>query len=551
MFSMVSSQSPISERLTALRDAMKAQGVDGFIVPRTDRFQNEYVTAYAERLHFISGFSGSAGVAVIFQDSAFLFTDGRYTAQAAYECDTGLFEIIDCVKTKTEDFLAEREGVMGYDPWLLSCHQLRVLSDKGVNLKALDKNLIDQIWDDQPDEPDEVRETFPDGIAGRTSDDKIKSLAFDGDALLVTHPENIAWLLNQRGNSIPHTPVVCAYGLVKGGVFHELTPPYDLAFLEGKTVALDFKTAPAWFKLQLDTVIDCPGVFAGQAIKTSSEYESIKQAHIKDGVAMVKFLKWVDEQAIGKTELEIMAQLEKFRAEEDAYRGPSFSTIAGFATNGAIIHYHASEATNKVIAEGSFLLVDSGGQYGGGDVWGTTDITRTIAIGEVSTAMQEHYTRVLMGHIDLAMAQFDAQTSGKALDAIARTPLKDVGLDYAHGTGHGVGCYLSVHETAAQGISPRSEEPLAAGMVLSNEPGYYEEGSHGIRIENLVYIAGEGEGLCFETITLAPIDTSCVVWDIMSPTQRQWLEDYHKRVFEVLCPFLDADEQKWLKKKVL
>jgi len=549
---MVSRNSSMDERLTALRGEMVREGVDGVLVPRTDRFQNEYVPAYAERLRFISGFTGSAGIAVVYADSAILFTDGRYTAQAGYECDGDLFEVLDSQAVKTEEVLAERGCVIGYDPWLLTCHQVDVLVKAGVELRALPDNLVDLIWEDQLEEPVEVVEDFPEVIAGISSADKLAALEFDAEAFVLSAPDSVAWVLNKRGNCIPHTPVVCAYGVVMDGAFVALERPYDVSFLAEKKVGLDFKRTAIWFKDALEVVgasvvdiVDPCGL--PRACKTASEHAAIRLAHVRDGVAMVKFLKWVDEEAVGRSELDVMGQLEAFRAEDEAYRGASFATIAGYGANGAIIHYHSTEATNKVIEAGNFLLVDSGGQYGDGDVWGTTDITRTIAIGETSSEMKEHYTRVLMGHIDLAMAEFDGETTGKDLDAIARGPLVDKGLNYAHGTGHGVGCYLSVHESAAKGISPRSDAPLAAGMLLSNEPGYYEEGSHGIRIENLVFVEDdERGGLRFNTITFAPIDTSCVVWDLMSEGQVQWLKDYHARVVEVLAPYLDEGELGWL-----
>ena len=541
------------ERLMALRAEMVHEGVDGFLVPRTDRFQNEYVPDYAERLRFISGFSGSAGIAVVYADkSAVLFTDGRYTVQAGYECDGDLFEVLDSTARKTEEVLAERGGVIGYDPWLMTCHQVDVFREAGVELKAVYQNLVDLIWGDQPDEPVEVREEFPEGVAGASSAEKIANMDLgEADAVVITATDSVAWILNMRGDAVPHTPVVCAYGVVMDGAFQELEAPYDLAFLADKKVGLDFKRAAVWFREALEAVgadvIDMADpCLMPRACKRWAEQEAIKLAHIRDGVAMVKFLKWVDEEAAGKTELDVMAQLEAFRCEDETYREPSFATIAGFADNGAIIHYHSTEATNKVIEEGNFLLVDSGGQYGVGEVWGTTDITRTVAIGEVSPAMKDHYTRVLMGHIDLAMVEFDADTTGKDLDAIARRHLLAADLNYAHGTGHGVGCYLSVHETAAKGISPRSDEPLKAGMLLSNEPGYYEEGSHGIRIENLIFVRKVDKKLSFETITLAPIDVMCVDFEMMSDRQIAWLNDYHERVLETLAPFLDEGERAWL-----
>ena len=549
---MVSQNSSIHEKLVALRAEMAREGIDGFLVPRTDRFQNEYVPDYAERLKFISGFSGSAGIAVVFADSAALFTDGRYTVQAAYECDGDLFEILDSTAVKAEEFLAERGGVIGYDPWLMTCHQVDVLREAGVELKAVSQNLIDLIWEDQPEEPVEVREDFPEAIAGVSSADKIARMDLEEvDAVVITATDSVAWVLNQRGNAIPHTPVVCAYGVIVDGGFRALEAPYDVSFLAGKKVGLDYKRAAVWFREALEAVGACvvdqvDPCLMPRACKTGSEREAIKLAHVRDGVAMVKFLKWVDEEVVGKTELDVMARLEGFRAEDGAYREASFATIAGFGANGAIIHYHSTEATNKVIEEGNFLLVDSGGQYGAGDVWGTTDITRTVAIGEVSPTLSEHYTRVLMGHIDLAMAEFDGATTGKDLDGLARRYLLAADLNYAHGTGHGVGCYLSVHETAAKGISPRSDEPFAAGMLLSNEPGYYEEGSHGIRIENLMCVRKADKQLSFETITLAPIDVMCVDFEMMSDRQIAWLNDYHERVLEVLGPLLDEGERSWL-----
>lgn len=532
---------------------MNQEGMDAFLVPRADEFLGEYVPPSAERLKFLTGFTGSAGIAVIYADKAFLFTDGRYTQQARMECDKALFEVMDITQTETIDFLAKNGGTVGYDPWLHTFSQISKLEEKKIPLKAVPSNLVDAIWTERPAKPSGKSFDFPDKIAGRTAQEKIDLVSTaikdaGADAMIITMPDSVCWLLNKRGHDIDYTPLVLTYALVQDGKAEMIAPSFDFTKLTGKTIALDFKRAPLAVKMQLEKiakVIDLKDpCIDPKARKTPSEQQSIRAVHVKDGVAVVKFLYWFDQGHKNLTELGVVDKLESFRREDKTYKEPSFPTIAGFNANGAIIHYRVTEKTNLDIKGDGLLLLDSGAQY----EWGTTDITRTIRFGNPNDEMKERFTLVLKGHIALAMAKFKPGTLGKEIDLLARQPLLDKNLNYAHGTGHGVGCYLSVHEEAA-GISPRGEAPLEAGMLLSNEPGYYQEGAYGIRTESLVLIQEEGADLKFETITLAPIDTSLIKPGMLGAEETQWLNDYHACIYKTLAPHLTAEVKNWLQDK--
>ena len=442
-------------------------------------------------------------------------------------------------------------------------------------------NLVDQVWQNRPVAPQSNVEIFPENIAGKSALEKIEEVTAlmkekSADALLITLSDSIAWLLNIRGFDVAHIPVALSYvvlfadGSVQWFINQnrlgkevldalpfrtQIMPPNEIDVVLQKfvdlQVMLDPKRSSVWFDRVLryagagvlhekDPCIDI------RARKTEAEQAAMKTAHVRDGVAMVKFLKWFETQAPKETlsELSVEERLNEFRAEAEEFRDTSFDTIAGYGRNGAIVHYRATEGSSQTIKNDNLLLLDSGAQY----CDGTTDITRTLSVGTPSDEMIERNTYVLKAHIALATAVFKKGTLGKDLDAICRKPMKDKGLDYGHGTGHGVGCYLSVHEEAAS-ISPRGEQALEAGMILSNEPGFYEEGAYGIRIENLIQTKENNDGdLYFETITVVPFDKNLIDVSLLNDEERQWVDAYHKRVYETLSSLMDADHQVWLKK---
>ncbi|MEM8833194.1 MAG: aminopeptidase P family protein [Pseudomonadota bacterium] len=571
------------EKLDALRAEMKAHDVDGFLVPRADEYQSEAIAPYAERLSWLTGFTGSAGIGIILEDQACVMSDGRYTIQLKQEVEEGLYHLVNSQEVPVEEWLSEnvgKEKVIGYDPKLHTPHFIQKLEEAGVKLKSIEQNLIDLIWDDQPEPPKNKISLFPSEVAGQTAQEKIAAvqaiLAERGcGALVITQLDSIAWLLNIRGADVENTPVPQASLILLEGEaqlfidsekltedikenfqsiisFHERNEEKDfLRQLHNQKIWLDTKRSSVYYKNILNDIEEeeDPCVHL-RACKSVEEQEAMKEAHLLDGIAITKFLHWFDQEASKEnlTEINVEEQLERFRKEAPQYKEPSFSTIAGFGSNGAIVHYRASQKTNKQIEQGNLLLLDSGGQYH----YGTTDITRTIAVGTPTEEMIHTNTLVLKGHITLATAQFTRETLGKELDLYARGALANEGLGYAHGTGHGVGCYLSVHEEAAMGISPRAEKPLAAGMILSNEPGYYKEGEFGIRIENLVLVKSKDENeLYFETITLAPIDKTLIDKSLLTESEIQWFNSYHQAVFDALSPHLEDGVKKWLEKATL
>jgi len=589
-----------AEKLAALRAEMVRLGLDGFIVPRTDAYQGEYVAPCDERLAWLTGFTGSAGAAVVLRDKAVVLSDGRYTIQLAQQCDGALFETGDSLALGVGGWLsayAESGAVIGYDPWLHTPDQLAKLDDatseKGIVLKAAAHNLVDLVWRDRPAPPCGVVEIFPEEISGKTLVEKKKSVcvalrAAGVQACVITLPDSVSWLLNVRGADVESLPVVQSFALVFADearpvqwIVNPQKLPRDilsgiksnveiirsdkmLPFLmdvarevkvQDGTLMLDFSHCPQTLKGVFE---DCDVPILNQkdpsialkAIKTPQERAATQRAHLVDGVALAGFLCWLESaaEAGGLTELDIEARLLGFRAQNPAFRDNSFSTIAGFGEHGAIVHYRATPETNKTIGPSGVLLIDSGAQYGRGDIWGTTDITRTVAVGAPTPEMREHFTLVLKGHIAVARARFPKGTCGAEIDALARAPLQGVGLDYAHGTGHGVGCYLSVHEEAAS-LSPRGKTPLEAGMLISNEPGYYKTGAYGIRIENLVFVTEGSDGLLgFETVSFAPIDQRLIVAAMLTQEEKDWLNAYHAQVYAQIAPKLDRSTAAWLLK---
>lgn len=573
----------IKEKLEALRALMAEQGVDGYLVPRADEYQGEFVAPYAERLKWLTEFTGSAGLAIVLADKAVVMSDGRYTLQLDNQVDPECFKTANSVKIKPEDWLNENAGegaTIGYDPMLHTPAQIETLEKKNNTLKLISQNLIDQIWCDQPSAPTGKISVFSQEVAGQSSSEKINNVkeairSKDAQACLITLPDSLCWLLNIRGSDIDYIPSVLSRLIVfaddrpaqwfvdeekltpevRAHLENvEIIPPAQLdaalASLDGP-IMMDFKRTPIAFKSE-NAVDEKDPCIQPKALKTPSEIEAIKKAHVVDGVAVTKFLHWLAYLDSPVTEQDTEAKILELRQTHPAFRGASFPTIAGFGENGAIIHYRASAESNTTLEEGRLLLVDSGGQYYDGGIAGTTDITRTVAIGAPSQAMRESYTRVLKGHIGLAAARFPKTATGAQVDVFARAPLWEAGLDYAHGTGHGVGCYLAVHEEAT-GLSPRSTQKFEAGMLISNEPGYYEPGAYGIRIESLVLVKEDNDVenmLCFETIGYAPFDHKLICSEMLSPREKLWLDVYYETIRTLILPQLDQATAIWLESEL-
>lgn len=584
----------VTGRLAGLRAELRRLAVDGFLVPRADEHQGEYVPGHAQRLAWITGFTGSAGMAVILAERAALFIDGRYTLQAAAETDPALFELRHIPRDAPADWLASVLGqgqVIGYDPWLHVPGDIERLGTGlariGAQLKPLDGNPIDTIWTDRPPPP--LAPVVPHALrfAGRSSAEKrtaiAQSLCKDGtDALVLTTPDSIAWLLNIRGGDVEHTPLPLSFALLHRdghatlfldprkvtpalaphlGEAVALRPPPDfepsLRRLgeEGKCVQADPDAAPAAVFALL--AASGAGIRRGtdpcqlaKAVKNEVELEGIRAAHLRDGAALTRFLAFIAEEGPKGRLGEIAAadKAEAFRREGEFFRDLSFPTISAAGANAAIVHYRASPKTEARLQAGQFYLVDSGAQY----LDGTTDVTRTMAIGAVTATMRDRFTRVLKGHIAIASCRFPAGTTGSQLDALARLALWQAGLDYDHGTGHGVGAYLGVHEGPQRIAKAGNRQALLPGMILSNEPGYYKTGGFGIRTENLLAVTpsplpgDEREMLGFETLTLAPIDRNAILPTLLTAEEKAWLDRYHERVRSLLTPFLDTATAGWL-----
>jgi Xaa-Pro aminopeptidase len=581
-------------RIDALRAELKRCALDGFIVPRGDEHQGEYVPPRAERFAWITGFTGSAGAAIVLLDAAAIFIDGRYTLQARQQVDGAIYEQCHLVDEPPHDWLAAhaRKGMrIGFDPWLHTADgiaKLRTSAQRvGAALVAVDKNPIDSVWTNQPPEPIAPVRAHAEKFAGRSAADKRAELAAklktDGvSAAVITAPDSLAWLLNVRGADVPHTPLPLGFAILQAdGLVDLFMDPRKLlpsvishlgnqvkiepraafgaaldrlAQQKGR-VLVDAATAAVWIGDRLER--SGAEVLRGQdpcalpkACKNAVELQNTRNAHVRDGVAVTRFLAWLAEEAPkGRlTELDAAARLFEFRAMGESFRDTSFTTISGAGSNGAIVHYRVSAATNARIAPDMLYLVDSGAQY----LDGTTDVTRTVAIGTPTPEQRDRFTRVLKGHIALAMARFPKGTSGSQLDALARASLWQAGLDYDHGTGHGVGAYLSVHEGPHRISKMPNNVALQPGMIVSNEPGYYKTDAYGIRIENLVAVreakidGADRRYLEFETLTLAPIDLACVEPSLLTEAERKWLNDYHGRVRETVMPQVDEATKAWL-----
>ncbi len=589
--------STIEDRLGALRTQLASERLTGFVVPLTDEHMSEYVGSYAQRLAWLTGFEGSAGTAAVLGPKAAIFTDGRYTLQVREQVPGALFEYQDVPKTSAAQWLADHAAAgdrIGYDPWLHTSGWVDAtaarLAAKGAELVAVAANPVDAIWRDRPAPSAARLEVHPDQFAGRSAADKRAGIAEwlagqKADAVVITALDSIAWALNVRGRDVSRTPVALAFAIVHADasvdlwIAPEKLSPDVIAHLGpdvrchpradfaaalggfgGRTVVADPATAVAAIFAGLQaggaTVIETrdPCILA-KAIKNPIEIAGTEAAHRRDGAALTRFLHWFAEEAPkgGLTEMSAAARLQQFREASNMLEDLSFDTISGAGPNAASPHYRVSEASDRAIVMDSIYLVDSGGQYRDG----TTDVTRTLVIGTPTPEMKDRYTRVLKGHIALARQLFPVGTRGSQLDALARQHLWQAGLDYSHGTGHGVGSYLSVHEgpqriAAAWSAQPGGDEPLVPGMILSNEPGYYKTGEYGIRIENLVIVeertvpGAERDMLGFRELTLAPIDRTLIDVALLSGDERQWVDTYHRRVRAELAGQLDDAARAWL-----
>ena len=584
-----------TRRAVELRALLASLGVEAVLVPRADEHMGEYVPPSAERLKWLTGFTGSAGLAVVGQHFAALFVDGRYTLQAKDQIDTKTFDIVQVPETDPLDWIAAKLAAgakLGYDPWLHTTGWVRQseakLTKKGLGLKALARNPVDRIWGRARPAPPQGAVTIqPLKHAGTLAESKIAELqkalkAAGEDAAILTLPDSIAWAFNIRGSDVKHNPTALAFAILHAGGKPELfidkrkldaevrrhlsdvarlrepgeLKARTLALREaGRRVRLDEGSAAHWFRRVLGakskTVIDArdPCILP-KARKNAAEIAGARSAHERDGAALARYLAWLDREAAGGLldEISAVKQLEALRAETQALREISFDTISGSGPNGAIVHYRVTEATNRRLRPGELFLVDSGAQYQDG----TTDVTRTVAIGRPTQEMRERFTLVLKGHIAIATLRFPAGTTGAHIDAFARRALWQHGLEFDHGTGHGVGSYLSVHE-GPQSISKRGGVALEPGMIVSNEPGYYKTGAYGIRIENLELVTeasaiegGERPMLGFEALTLAPIDRRLVEPKLMSGEEVRWLDAYHARVRAVIGPQLAGADRVWL-----
>jgi Xaa-Pro aminopeptidase len=594
-FEEISSPSAVPERVRALRRELKSRKLKGFLVPHSDEHQDEFLPPSAERLRWLTGFTGSAGAAIVLEDVAALLVDGRYTLQARAQTDTTLFEVLQTPEAKASKWLTAKlpkGGALGYDPSLHTIKEIERLTESlgkaGIRLEPQANNPIDLLWQDRP--APSSSPVVPHGLefSGRSAAEKIaevqERLRRDrADAVLLTLLDSVAWLFNIRGADISHSPLALAFALVpargKPALFidpakvgdnvrgHlreavELLPPDALdARLKslgqkGARVRLDPETTPVRFK----QVLEAAGakIVAGEdpcilpkAIKTTAEIKGARAAHLRDGAAVSRFLAWLDEYSPSGRVDEISAamKLEDFRRESGELKDISFDSISAAGPHGAVVHYRPTTVSNLKLKPRSLYLIDSGGQYADG----TTDITRTIAIGTPSAEMRRHYTLVLKGHIAIAAVRFPKGMRGQDIDPFARRPLWEAGLDFDHGTGHGVGSYLSVHEPP-QRISRHGTVELQPGMILSNEPGLYREGEYGIRLENLVLVTppaaikgGTREMLGFETLTLVPFDRRLIDPSLLTRDELAWLNAYHAEVRRKIEKLLRGSSRSWLR----
>lgn len=575
-------------RLQALRAELTAEGLDGFLVPRADAHQGEYVAPCDERLSWLTGFTGSAGFCAVLTSIAGVFIDGRYRTQVKRQV-AAEYTPVPWPEIQLADWLIEqlpKGGKVGFDPWLHAAGQIKTLLERltgtGIELVQVD-NLVDRVWTDRPVAPMQDVTTHELQYAGETAADKCQRLAktlsdAGQTAALITLPDSIMWLLNIRGADIARNPVAHGFAILHddarvdlfmaaqklAGVTEHLGasvtihPTANLeaavAALNG-AVAVDSTTVPQVLADKLgDRLVNAGDPCAlPKARKNAAEIEGSAAAHLRDGAAVVEVLAWLDAQAPGSlTEIEVVTKLEELRQRDPALRDISFETIAGTGENGAVMHYRVTKDSNTVLNEGDLLVLDSGGQY----LDGTTDITRTVPIGAAGDEERAAFTRVLQGMIAMSCLRWPVGLAGRDIEAVGRVPLWLAGQDFNHGLGHGVGAFLSVHE-GPQRLSRVSHVPLETGMILSNEPGYYREGAFGIRIENLLVVEpapklasadAEREMLAWRTLTFAPIDRRLIVVEMLTQAERNWLNAYHQEVAAKIGPNVTADAQAWLVK---
>lgn len=586
---------PLAKRLGLLRTELQARGLDGFVIPHGDEHQSEFIPAASARLAWLTGFTGSAGAAVVLREKAAVFVDGRYTLQVRDQVDTGAYETLHLMESPPAGWVAANlpaGAKLGLDPWLHGAEAVerfqKAAEKAGGSLELVETNPVDAVWSDRPARPLAPVVPHPERFTGESAEAKRQRLA-DGlqdrgaNAAVLAQPDSLAWLLNIRGGDVAHTPLPLSFGILQAdGQVALFCDPRKLlpetrvhlgngvrvAALEGLGPALDRlgeakavvladpQSTPVWILNRLTQagathLSEADPCVAPRAAKNQTELAGARAAHARDAVAVTRFLAWIDQNApagrIG--EIEAAAQLLAFREELADFRDQSFPTISGFGPNGAIVHYHTSPGMERKLEPGSLYLCDSGGQF----LDGTTDITRTVAIGEPTEAMRRAFTRVLQGNIGLAAARFPAGTTGAQLDALARAPLWRDGLDFDHGTGHGVGSYLGVHE-GPQRVAKTGATVLVPGMILSDEPGYYEAGEFGIRTENLLAVreaanqpANGRRFLEFEVLTFAPIDRRLIVVELLTAQERDWLNSYHRQVWELVSPALDSAVKDWLR----
>jgi Xaa-Pro aminopeptidase len=585
---------PSPDRLAALRAELGRRDLDGFLVPLQDEHQGEWIPPHAQRLAWLTGFTGSAGIAVVLADQAAIFVDGRYTLQVRQQVDVAAFVPHHLMDDPPTHWIASHLGKkrLGYDPWLHTPTSVerfeKACGEAGGTLVACDDNPLDAVWPDRPAPPNAPAVAYPADYAGETSSAKrgrVAQVLSDSkvDAVVFTAPDSIAWLLNIRGGDLDYTPVTLSFAMLhtdarvdwfvdldkvddslRAHLGNEVIvmPPGELgpalSFLGAhkRRVQIDPASTANWIATTLhdagaEVSRAADPCALPKACKNEVEVAGMRAAHVRDGAALTRFLAWLPTAvaAGGVTEITAADHLEAIRREDEQLTGLSFPTIGGAGPNGAIVHYRAMPETTRMLTEGELFLVDSGGQYRDG----TTDVTRTVAIGTPNDEQRDRFTRVLKGHIALARATFVEGTSGSQVDILARAPLWEAGLDFDHGTGHGVGAYLNVHEGPHRISKMPSREALRPGMIVSNEPGYYKEDGYGIRIENLVVVreaevieGQERTRLEFETLTLAPIDRALIDAALLTADELAWLNAYHARVRDTLTPLVDDATGTWL-----
>ncbi|MBE3639721.1 aminopeptidase P family protein [Mangrovicoccus algicola] len=585
-------------RLAAFRAALAEEGLDGFIVPRADAHQGEYVAAHDDRLAWLTGFTGSAGFVIVLPGIAGIFVDGRYRLQARVQCDPAAYTPVHWPETLPADWLKEQlagAAQIGFDPWLHTVQEIETLRAalSGTSVTLVETpSPVDRLWQDQPPPPMEPATAYPDDLAGQSAAGKRAALAAalreaGEDSAVLTQPDGINWLLNIRGGDIPRVPVAHGFALLQSDGSVELFmepaklaglgnhlgpevrihPPAEfgpaLARLAGR-VRIDKTSVPVAVHAALvaagaEIVPGREPCLLPKACKSETELAAARRAHARDAAAVVEFLAWLEKRTDelarggpGLTEIDVVTRLEDCRRATGELRDIAFDTICGAGPNGAIMHYRVTEDSNRALAPGELVLVDSGGQY----LDGTTDITRTMAVGQATEEARICYTRVLRGLIAISLARFPDGIAGRDLDALARMPLWQAGQDFNHGTGHGVGQYLSVHE-GPQRISRASQEVLKPGMILSNEPGYYRDGAFGIRLENLIAVTpapaldgGDADRamLCFETLTYVPFDRRMIVAEMLTESERRWINAYHASTCDRLASLVSREASAWLER---